>query len=99
MDFSGVNRSGPAAPATAPTLPAESKAENREVIQAVKALNATEMFGERNELQFQKDPETRRMVIRMVDRQTKEVMAQIPPEYVIQLAAQVKSSQTTPETY
>jgi flagellar protein FlaG len=90
MDIGGVNRSGPAAPASVPTAPVEANTQNREVIQAVKALNASEMFGDHNELQFQKDPQTQRMVVRMVDRKTKEVMSQIPPEYVLELAAQSK---------
>jgi len=90
MDISGVTRSGPAAPASAPAVPVEQGAQNREVIQAVKAVNNAEMFGENNELTFQKDPLTQRMVVRMVDRKTKEVISQIPPEYVLQLAAESK---------
>jgi len=90
MDISGVNRSGPGAPAPAPVAPAENHAQNREVIQAVKALNATEMFGEQNELLFQQDPQTHRMVVRVINRQTKEVVSQIPAEYVLQLAAGLK---------
>jgi uncharacterized FlaG/YvyC family protein len=90
MDISGVNRNGPAAPATVAAVPAESNSQNRELIQAIKAVNGAEMFGERNELQFQKDPQTQRMVIRMVDRHTREVMSQIPAKYVLELAAQVK---------
>lgn len=92
MDISGVNGSGPAVPAMAATVPVASDAQNRELIQAVKALNGAEMFGQRNELQFQKDPQTKRMVICMVDRQTKEVMSQIPPAYVLELAAGMQKS-------
>ena len=87
MDISGINRSTAAAPASVPTAPAEQQTQNREVIQAVKALNGAEMFGQNNELQFQKDPQTHRMVVKIVDRKTKEVISQIPPEYVLQLAA------------
>jgi uncharacterized FlaG/YvyC family protein len=90
MDINGVNRNGPVAPATVATVPTESNSQNRELIQAVKAVNGAEMFGERNELQFQRDPQTQRMVIRMVDRHTKEVMSQIPAKYVLELAAQIK---------
>jgi uncharacterized FlaG/YvyC family protein len=89
MDINGVNRSGPVAPASVTvTAPAEHHAQNRDVIQAVKALNGTEMFGQNNELQFQKDLQTHRMVVRIVDRTTHEVISQIPAEYVLQLAAQ-----------
>jgi uncharacterized FlaG/YvyC family protein len=74
------------AAAPAPTTPVDQAAENREVIQAVKALNGTEMFGHDNELLFQKDRQTNRMVIRVVNKRTQEVISQIPPEYVLRLA-------------
>jgi uncharacterized FlaG/YvyC family protein len=67
----------------------DKAAENREVVRAVKALNSTEMFGE-NELEFQRDPQTQRMLARVVNRQTKEVVSQIPPEYVLRLAETLK---------
>ena len=91
MDISGVSNSATTAPAAAAPAPAENRAQNRDVIQAVKALNAAGMFGQENELLFQKDPQTQRMVVRMVDRQTKQVISQIPPEYVLQLSADIKT--------
>ncbi len=89
MDISGLNRS--TAPAPVPPAPAEQQTQNREVIQAVKALNSAEMFGENNELRFQKDPQSHRMIVSIVDRKTKEVVSQIPPEYVLELAAESKT--------
>jgi uncharacterized FlaG/YvyC family protein len=86
MDVASVNHLTQGAPASVPTIPAEQNAENREVIQAVKALNSTEMFGEDNQLQFQRDRDTQRMVVRVVNRKTNEVISQIPPEYVLRLA-------------
>ncbi len=91
MDISAINRSTAATPASIPAVPAEQQTQNREVIQAVRALNGTELFGQNNELQFQKDPQTHRMVVKIVDRKTKEVVSQIPPEYVLQLAAASKT--------
>jgi uncharacterized FlaG/YvyC family protein len=74
------------ATAPAPAVPLDKAAENREVIQAVKALNGSEMFGHDNELLFQKDRYTHRMVIRVVNKKTQEVVSQIPAEYVLRLA-------------
>ncbi len=91
MDISGLNRSTAAAPASVPLAPAQQQTQNREVIQAVKALNSAEMFGENNELRFQKDPQSHRMIVSIVDRKTKEVLSQIPPEYVLELAAESKT--------
>jgi flagellar protein FlaG len=90
MDITGVNRST-AVLASAPAAQVDQKTQHREIIQAVKALNSTEMFGENNEAQFQKDPLTNRMVVRIIDRKTKEVISQIPAEYLLQLAAESKS--------
>jgi uncharacterized FlaG/YvyC family protein len=87
MDISGVNRSAPAAPALITPSPVETQAQQREVIQAVKALNAAEMFGEHNQLQFQKDPDTHKMVVQVVNRETGELVSQIPPKYVLEMAA------------
>ena len=84
MDISAIGRSAELS-ATAPVAPVEHPTEHRDVVQAVKALNATEMFGEENELTFQMDRQTRRMVVQIVNRQTKEVISQIPAEYVLRL--------------
>jgi uncharacterized FlaG/YvyC family protein len=89
MEISGVRGNVPAPPAPA-VVPAEQAAENREVVQAVKALNGTEMFGPDNQLMFQRDAQTQRMVIRMVNRKTDEVVVQIPAEYVLRLAEDLK---------
>ncbi len=86
MDISSIGRSAQPLAATAPVAPAEHLAEHHEVIQAIKALNATEMFGQENELLFQLDRQTRRVVVQVVNRNTKEVLSQVPPEYVLRLA-------------
>jgi uncharacterized FlaG/YvyC family protein len=48
------------------------------------------MFGEENQLTFRRDPETQRMVVRVVNRETEEVVQQIPAEYVLRLAEDLK---------
>jgi uncharacterized FlaG/YvyC family protein len=73
----------------------DQAAENREIVRAVKALNGSEMFGGENQLTFRRDPETRRMVIRVVNRQTEEVISQIPAEYVLRLAADLEAKSAT----
>jgi uncharacterized FlaG/YvyC family protein len=90
MEITAVDRSSLAASAPAPPAPVDRTAENREVVRAVKALNGTEMFGQENQLVFRRDPETQRMVIRVVNRKTEEVVSQIPAEYVLRLAEDLK---------
>ena len=94
MDISSVNGSMSAPVAAAPELPPEQAAQNRNIVQAVKALNGTEMFGRDNLLMFQRDPESKRMVIQVINQKTHEVVSQIPPEYLLRLAEDVKPSGT-----
>ena len=86
MDVNALSRITQAMPAVATAIAPDKASENREVVQAVKALNQTQMFGEDNDLVFQKDPQTKRMVVKIVNRTTKDVISQIPPEYVLRLA-------------
>lgn len=67
----------------------ERVSEQRELIRAVHALNATDLFGENRELSFAMDRDTKRPVIRIVDRDTREVIQQIPPEYALRLAEEL----------
>jgi len=69
------------------------RAQNREVVQAVKALNAAELFGQENELTFVFDRHTHRAVVRIVNRDTREVVRQIPAEYALRMAEDLRSRQ------
>jgi uncharacterized FlaG/YvyC family protein len=79
----------PLAAVSAP-LPPEELLGQRALIQAVRALNATELFGQNSELTFVLDRETRRPLVRLIDRKTNEVIRQIPPEYVLRMARDLK---------
>jgi uncharacterized FlaG/YvyC family protein len=68
------------------TLPPEIVAQNRELIHAVKALNAAGQFGQDNELTYLFDRETHRPVFRVVNRKTRKVTGQIAPERVLEIA-------------
>ena len=89
MDITQIDRSGPVT-AVAPVIPAERAAENRGVVQAVKAVNATGMFGSDRELTYQLDQRTGRLIVRVVSRQTQEVVSQVPAEYVLRLVEDMK---------
>jgi uncharacterized FlaG/YvyC family protein len=97
MEITAVDRSAQPLTAPAVTIPTDQAAENREVVRAIKALNGTEMFGSEHQLTFRRDPETHRMVIRLVDPKTDEVVAQIPAEYVLRLAEDLKPKLQPPE--
>jgi flagellar protein FlaG len=91
MEIGSVNLNLAAPVSVEPVSPRETAAQNRELIKAVKALNGTELFGQNNELTFVLDRDTRRPIVRLVDRNTKEVIRQIPPEYALRLAQELKA--------
>ena len=90
MDVTAIHRIAQALPAAALPASSDQAVQGREVVQAVKALNETEMFGQDNQLEFQRDQSSRRMVIRVVNRKTNEVISQVPAEYVLRLAQDFK---------
>jgi len=80
-------RANLAAPADVPVSQArETQQERKQLIQAVKRLNETGFWGSRNELRIFVDERTRRPAVRIVDRETQEVLQQFPPESVLSLA-------------
>jgi uncharacterized FlaG/YvyC family protein len=74
-------------------LPARQSAERRQVSQAAKAVNASGVLG-RNQLILSIDSQTHRPIIRIEDRETHELVQQIPPEYVLQLAENLGGGST-----
>ena len=65
---------------------AKEKAEQRELVQAVKAVNASGVMGSDQELTFSLDRQAKKMVVKVVDRKTQEVLLQIPDEQVLRMA-------------
>jgi uncharacterized FlaG/YvyC family protein len=96
MDIPSVST----APATWAPVPQpvsqEQRAETREIVTALKAVNKAEMFGQDQELTFVLNRDTQRAVIQLVNRKTREVIRQIPPEYVLARAKELRSHQKSP---
>lgn len=69
---------------------ADELAQNRQLVQAVRAVNQAAMLGDNRELTFMMDRQSQRPVIQIVDRKTKEVVDQIPPEYVLRVAEDLR---------
>lgn len=90
MDISAINRTVQVPHVPEPAIPVGNAAENRDAVQSVKALNATGMFGQDSELTFERDPLSHQMVVQLIDRKTKEVLSQIPKEYILRLDADLK---------
>jgi flagellar protein FlaG len=73
-----------------PTPAHQVSAEQRTLIHAVKAVNAAELYGHDNQLTYVVDRQTKRTVVRIVNRETGELVDQIPEEYVLRLAEELK---------
>lgn len=68
----------------------ETRAENRQVSQAVRQLNEAGALGDDSELTFALDRHTGRALVRIVDKKTNELIRQIPPEYVVRMAEEMR---------
>ena len=90
MDISSIGNQ--AAPVSAPVESSQVRPPTeaqRNLIQAVKAINASEAFGQENEITFVIDRATRKAVVRIVNRETGEKIAEIPPESILQMAEEI----------
>ena len=61
--------------------------EKKEIIEAVKAVNKAEFFGQENELTFVLDRKSQKVLVRIVNKTTGELVRQIPDDYVRRLAS------------
>ncbi len=73
-----------------PAQTQEQASDRAKLVQAVKTVNESNALGNENELTFVFDRTTHRTLTRVINRNTKEVVMQIPPEYVIRMAEQLK---------
>jgi uncharacterized FlaG/YvyC family protein len=90
MDIRFSQLPGAGVPGPADLARANPVAEHRDLVQAVRTVNAAEMLGQDNELSFLMDRETQRPILRLVNRKTNEVVRQVPPEHVLRLARELR---------
>ncbi len=92
LTVEAIHNRGPR-PTQAPVeaLPEAQRIQNSELVQAVRAVNASELFGDRSEITFVIDRRTQTALVRIVDKESGEVVRQFPPEYVLALSEQLKS--------
>ena len=90
MEIGAVQNNVNVLPAAPSTVTPDTPVDHKDIVQAVKALSEAGLFGQNNELTFALDRETRRPVVRIVDRKTNEVVRQIPAASVLQLAEDLK---------
>jgi uncharacterized FlaG/YvyC family protein len=86
MDISLVSNFASEFGVAAQPAPQKPGEDQRALIQAVKAVNAAEMFGQENELTFIIDRAAHIAVVRIVNKKSGEVVQQIPNEQVLKMA-------------
>jgi len=69
--------------------------ERHRLIQAIGFLNRTDLqiLGENNRVQFLLDSASRRPVVKVVRADTKDVIYQLPSDYVLELARKVRQKE------
>lgn len=75
-----------------PALSPEQRAEQALLIKAVEAVNQAKLFGESTELTFSLDRRTNKLILQIVDRETREVVRQIPPEFLRRLSEDLREA-------
>ena len=90
MDISAISTAGHVAPVADVQLNPQQRAERVALVQAVRLVNDAQSFGPTSEVTFSLDRTTNKPIMRIVDRETKEVIAQLPPEYLLRMAAQFR---------
>ena len=85
MNISSSNPSAPLIAQAVAAVPPQEATERRQLVQAAKSVNASGTLGE-NQLVFAVDPTTHHVIMRVENRDTGEVILQVPPENVMQMA-------------
>ena len=89
MEVSRIDSAMPGMPVNNPSASSDN-VPLRQIVAAVHEVNKSELMGEGRQLSFTRDPATKQRVIQIIDQNTGDVVDQIPPETVLQLAGQLK---------
>jgi len=73
----------------------ETASERRSLASVARVVNDSKVLGAQNELVFTLDSSSHRMVARILDRNTQQVVEQLPPEYILRLAEELSGKAIT----
>ena len=74
-----------------PAVPLLRQPEKKAIIEAVRAVNKAELFGQKNEVTFVVDRRSQKVLVRIVNKETRELVRQIPNEYLQSLASDLRT--------
>ena len=75
-------------------VPAILTPEQRDLIQAIKAIDSADLFGANSEMTFVFDRDSRRPLVRVADRSTREILMHIRADRVLEMARKVNAPQS-----
>lgn len=91
MEIGPANRVDMSAPVTSQTASQDLLQNDRQVVSAVQWLNQAEWLGQDKELAYKRDQKTGKLVIQIRERQTGDIVDQIPPESVLRLVSELQA--------
>ena len=71
-------------------IPQEERVRTQSLVAAVQVLNEAGVAGTDREVTYSTDVTTRQTVIRVVDKQSRDVIVQWPSEYVLSMAEEYR---------
>ena len=83
-------------PEAQPAVAAASRARTQAVAAAVRTINEAGIVGPDRQVTFSTDSATRELVVRVVDKQSKDVLVQWPSEYALNLAQEYRKEHQVP---
>lgn len=84
---------------TSPATQQSDPAENLSVRSAVNAISRSGIIAAGRQLSFLVDPATKRLVVRVIDTETREVVSQIPTDRVLQIAETLSGTNRGDQIY
>src|SRR5690348_5048477 len=91
MEIGPVNRADLSVPLASPTTSLDWTTNDRQIVSAVQWLKQAEWLGQERELTYLRDPKTGHFIIKILDRQTGDVIDQIPPETILRLVTELQA--------
>ena len=93
---SGATLSNISLPEAQPAVAAQNRARTQAVAAAVRTINESGIVGPDRQVTFSTDAATRELVVRVVDKQSKEGLGQGPAEYARKLAREYRKEHPVP---
>jgi uncharacterized FlaG/YvyC family protein len=83
-------------PEAQPSVAAQNRARAQAIAAAVRTINESGIVGPDRQVTFSTDAASRELVVRVVDKQSKDVLVQWPSDYALNLAQEYRKEHPVP---